>query len=207
MGKRFDSEVTGHYDSLPYPLPLYESAERMLERYARFTAFWTRDKLYGYLCRHTSSKSVLEVGIGILHKAHSERSAPSARPFEMEPDPVRQALNAEEPPEFANVPTLIVSMDNSDSVYTYYEFREDAALCIEWLQTRFYDWMYGQKGIHPFRWHMEHFHNGRRTFEGWGYMHGPDDFVDWINTYVYGEPVGRALPFCPLAPPIPKLSF
>ncbi|QDH23218.1 hypothetical protein [Saccharibacillus brassicae] len=207
MGKRFDSEATGHYNSSPYPLPLYESAERLLERYAAFNAFWSRDKLSRYLCRCTSDGKPFEFGMSILQKAPNRTSGSAAPLFDREPDPVRQALEAEEPPEFTTSSTLIVSMDNSDCLYTYYEFREDAALCIEWLHTRFYDWMYGQKGIHPFRWHHEHLHKGRRTFEGWGYIQGPDDFVDWINTFVYLEPVGRPLPICPLVPPIAKLSF
>lgn len=206
MGKRFEMKGTNCRIFSHYRLPLYESADSLLERYARYSAFWSRPKLTAYLSRYTSTNKNFEFGLDILQEA-ARYVRPLLQEYDIQPDLVQKVLDEEEPPIFTAECTLIVGMDNSDSVYTFFEFREVVALCIEWLQDRFYDWMYGQKGIHPFRWHQEHIEPRRRTFEGWVYIQGPDDFVDWINTYVYGEPVGRELKTCPLQAPATKLSF
>ncbi|NGZ74696.1 hypothetical protein [Saccharibacillus alkalitolerans] len=215
LGKQFDAREQESFVSLSYHLIIRESGNRLLERYAAFSAFWSRDSLIRFIVRNIGFGDELQAGLYVLalaERLNGKRAAGHHAEIGNEAaadsDSAEYSVLAEKPPSFTDQNTLLVGMDNSDGVYFFFEFREDAAGCIEWLRDRFYDWMYGQKGIHPFRWHHRPSDALKKSmFEGWLYIQNHQDFVDWVNTRVYGCPVGREVSYCPLQEPAAKLSF
>ncbi|CAM3994750.1 hypothetical protein SAEN111111_02080 [Saccharibacillus endophyticus] len=204
-GEKYSMTENGEQQIKLYPLVIQESAEEIMRRYAFFYVFWSREELVDRIARYTDFSQNMEQGLFLLKTLH--RSAAlnldSSEPL----NPLLKEASSEQERPFTTEPTLIVAMDYSDSEYEFFEFREDAARQIEHLHTRFYEWMYDQDGIQPFRIDHKHIYQGQTTSEGWYYIQGHPDFVDWVNTQVYREPVGRKLVGPPLQQPISKLSF
>ncbi len=202
QGELWDADVTNGAPASFYALPLYESPNRLLERYASFYAFESRESLTDTIRRYIPMAEHMRIGLDLLKKSpkgpeEQTGSSVTIRHSD-EPGSVREALRAEHDPSDQGDISLKVAMDNSDGQYLFFEFREDAGRQIEQLRNRFYDWMYGQKGIHPFRIHHKTYERGELTYDDWYYIQGPQDFVSWINTQIYGEQVGREMKTCPI---------
>ncbi|OWA37548.1 hypothetical protein B9G55_05705 [Saccharibacillus sp. O16] len=200
-GELWDSDQAQGAPASFYTLPCCESPDQILERYARFYAFKSRPSLMDLIGHYMFVTEYFQIGLDLLEQgaAKSYVSSHDGSSHLNERDSVREALLAEDDPAAQTEFPRIVAMDNSDGEYTFFEFREDVFGRIEWLRDRFYDWMYGQRGIHPYRIHHQTYERGKLKEDGWYYIQGSEDLVDWINTYVYGEIVGREMPTCPLS--------
>ncbi|MEJ8305207.1 hypothetical protein [Saccharibacillus sacchari] len=188
-----------------YPLVIKESAEEIMKRYVTFYVFWSREELVDRIARFTDLSQNLERGL-ILLRTLSQTSDLNLYSDEAL-NPLLKEVSLEQERLFTKEPTLVVAMDYSDNEYDFFEFREDAALQIQDLRDRFYTWMYDQDGIHPFRIDHKQLYQGNVVADGWYYIQGHQDFVDWVNTQIYHEPVGRKCTGTPHGPPIFELCF
>lgn len=188
-----------------YPLAIHESAEEIMKRYTIFYVFWSREELVDRIARYTDFSQNLEHGLILLKTLpqKADLNLPSNEAL----NPLLKEVSLEQERLFTKEPTLVVAMDYSDSEYDFFEFREDAACQIQNLRDRFYKWMYDQEGIHPFRIDHKQLYQGKVVADGWYYIQGHGDFVDWVNTRIYREPVGRKYKGTPPQKPAYHLSF
>lgn len=204
-GEEYASTENSEQQITHYPLVNQESTEEIMKRYAVFYAFWSREELVDRIARYIDFAENLERGLILLKSLHQPTGS---NPNSNEPsNPLLEQLSPEQELPFIQEQTLIVAMDYSDSEYDFFEFREDVALQIESLRMQFYEWMYTQDGIHPFRIDHKVLYEGKIAADGWYYIQSHQDFVDWLNTQIYHEPVGRKLNAIPPEQPISELSF
>ncbi|OWR32550.1 hypothetical protein CDO73_02805 [Saccharibacillus sp. O23] len=184
-GERIETE-NGKQRITRYPIPIPESAEELLIRYAGYYVFRSRSELIRRLSGYTALAQETEKGWRIL------QGLPVSRAASEKEDRLDYPAWSQEP-AFTDRPTQIVAMDYTDGQYDYFEAREDVAGELASLQTRFDAWMAAQEGIQPFRVHQTHVYENEIVFEDWGHLIGHEDFIDWIHTRVCGERVIRKL--------------
>lgn len=163
-GERIETQ-NGEQRITRYSIPIPESAEELLSRYAGHYIFRSRSELIRRLSGYTELAQETEEGLAILRQLPAKSNGSEKESLLALSGRIRE-------PAFTDRPTQIVAMDYTDGEYDYFEVREDVAKEISDLQSRFYVWMAAQEGIQPFRVHQTHLYENEIVFEDWGHLIG-----------------------------------
>ncbi|QDH23217.1 hypothetical protein [Saccharibacillus brassicae] len=167
-----------------FAVPIEESVDELLKRYAELLEYQTEKQFITRLTRYRGVSAELEEGLRLLTELHHDKddkaSGPWPEPASLEPDPT--------------MPTEIVLLGIFDDFPSAYALREDLVRQLPELQLKFDRWLGGLNYVSPLhQLYEEYSEEGELMDRAYRAQYGASHFVDWLNAR-YGQYVGREVP-------------
>lgn len=161
-----------------FPMPIEESVDELLERYAKLLEYRSKKEFVIRLARYRGVAAELKEGLQLLGELYmDDRSAEEwPEPAPLEPHP--------------GCKTEIVLIGIVDDNPWAYALRQDLAQQLPQLQSEFDRWRGSVDRVSPFHQMYEEYSEDDELIDrGYRSQYGPSHFIDWLNAQ-YGQYVG-----------------
>lgn len=176
------TDEPGGFTLESFAVPIEESVDELLKRYAKLLEYQTEKQFLTRLTRYRGVSAELDEGLRLLAELHhdEEASDPWPEPASLEPDPT--------------MPTEIVLLGIFDDFPSAYALRQDLARQLPELQLEFGRWLGGLNYVSPLhQLYEEYSEEGELMDRAYRAQYGASHFVDWLNAR-HGQYVGREVP-------------
>ncbi|WP_172193680.1 hypothetical protein [Saccharibacillus qingshengii] len=176
------TDEPGGFTLESFPMPIKESVDELLDRYAKLLEYQTKNQFIVRLTRYRGVVTELTEGLRLLEELRQDEeiSGTWPEPASLDPDPT--------------MPTEIVLLGIFDDFPSAYALRQDLARQLPELQLEFGRWLGELDHVSPLhQLYEEYSEEGELMDRAYRAQYGDSDFVNWLNAR-YGQYVAWEVP-------------